>query len=484
MASKYDEVAAKIVELVGGKENVVSLTHCVTRLRFVLKDSKKADLKALSETKYVIKVQEVGKQLQIVVGNKVDGIYDAIVESQGISGGGEVDADDNAGGNKGVLNTLMDTISGILVPTLAVLTGAGIIKGVVSFLALDNIGVLDPNSGLYMLLMTIGDGFFYFLPIMLGFSAARKFRCNEYVGALIGAALVYPSMVNIAQTLPVAGSLFEGTKFAMTYYNRFLGIPIVMPGAGYTSSVFPVIVATWLASKIEKWCKAHINDNLRGILTPIITLVVSVVAAYLIVGPVLNTVAVCIQILVEALFNIPVVGGLIAGALLGGGFGVLVLFGMHWVIIGLALSLIAQNGYDYIMACGGIGPMVGMFQGLAICWACRKNKKVRDLAIPATISQICGVGEPLMYSILVPIKKLFAINILGGCVGGAIIGALKTKMYMFGGSGLFGIFNYAGGGGSADIIKYCIGVAAGGLFAVVATLMAYNDEEATRILGK
>lgn len=484
MASKYDEVAAKIVELVGGKENVVSLTHCVTRLRFVLKDSKKADLKTLSETKFVIKVQEVGKQLQIVVGNKVDGIYDAIVESQGISGGGEVDADDNAGGNKGVLNTLMDTISGILVPTLAVLTGAGIIKGVVSFLALDNIGVLDPNSGLYMLLMTIGDGFFYFLPIMLGFSAARKFRCNEYVGALIGAALVYPSMVNIAQTLPVAGTLFEGTKFAMTYYNRFLGIPIVMPGAGYTSSVFPVIVATWLASKIEKWCKAHINDNLRGILTPIITLVVSVVAAYLIVGPVLNTVAVCIQILVEALFNIPVVGGLIAGALLDGGFGVLVLFGMHWVIIGLALSLIAQNGYDYIMACGGIGPMVGMFQGLAICWACRKNKKVRDLAIPATISQICGVGEPLMYSILVPIKKLFAINILGGCVGGAIIGALKTKMYMFGGSGLFGIFNYAGGGGSADIVKYCIGVAAGGLFAVVATLMAYNDEEATRILGK
>ena len=163
--------------------------------------------------------------------------------------------------------------------------------------------------------------------------------------------------------------------------------------------------------------------------------------------------AVCIQLVIEALFNIPVVGGLIAGAILGGGFGILVLFGMHWVIIGLALGLIAQNGYDYIMACGGIGPMIGMFQGLAICWACRKNKKVRDLAIPATISQICGVGEPLMYSILIPIKKLFLINILGGCIGGAIIGMLKTKMYMFGGSGLFGIFNYAGGGGMQDIVK-------------------------------
>lgn len=106
-------------------------------------------------------------------------------------------------------------------------------------------------------------------------------------------------------------------------------------------------------------------------MTPIITLVVSAVAAYIVIGPVLNFVAVCIEIVIEALFNISVVGGLIAGALIGGGFGVLVLFGMHWVIIGLALSLIAQNGYDYIMACGGIGPMIGMFQGLAICWACR-----------------------------------------------------------------------------------------------------------------
>ena len=483
MASKYDAAAARIVELVGGKDNITSLTHCVTRLRFVLKDSGKADKQKLEETEYVIKVVEAGGQLQAVVGNKVDGLYDAIIETQGVNGGGVVDADGEAGEKKGLLSSLMDTISGILVPTLGVLTAAGIIKGVVSFLALENIGVLDPNSGLYMLLYAIGDGFFYFLPILLGYSAAKKFRCNEFIGATIGAALVYPAMTNIASSLEPAGQLFGGSAFAMTYYNTFLGIPIVMPGAGYTSSVFPIIVAVFAASKIESWCKAHIGDNLRGILTPIITLILTVVLTYLVIGPVLNVIAVVIQLLIEVLFGIPVVGGLVAGALIGGGFGVLVLFGMHWVIIGLALGLIAQNGYDYIMACGGIGPMIGMFQGLAICYACRKNKTVRDLAIPATISQICGVGEPLMYSILIPIKKLFAINILGGCIGGAIIGALKTKMYMFGGSGLFGIFNYAGGGGVQDIVKYCVGVAAGGIFSIVATLMVYNDDEATRILG-
>lgn len=484
MAKKYDEVAAKIVQLVGGKDNVVSVVHCVSRLRFVLKDTSKADQEKLSQTEYVLKVIEAGGQLQIVVGNKVEGIYEAVLETQGISGGGTVAADGKKNGEKkGLISSLMGTISGILVPTLGVLTTAGIIKGVVSFLTLDNIGVLSTNSGVYMLLYALGDGFFYFLPIMLGFTAARKFKCNEFVGAAIGAALVYPAMVGIAATLEPAGTLFADSSFAMTYYNTFFGIPVVMPGAGYTSSVFPVILAVYLASKLEKWCKAHIGESLSGILTPLITLIISVVLAYIVIGPVLNVVAIVIQLVIEALFNIPVVGGIIAGAIIGGGFGVLVLFGMHWVIIGLALGLIAMNGYDYIMACGGIGPMIGMFQGLAICWACRKNKKVRDLAIPATISQICGVGEPLMYSILIPIKKLFLINILGGCVGGAVIGVLKTKMYMFGGSGLFGIFNYAGGGGSQDIIKYCIGVAAGGLFAIVATLMVYNDDEATKALG-
>lgn len=484
MAKKYDEVAAKIVQLVGGKDNVVSVAHCVSRLRFVLKDTSKADQEKLSQTEYVLKVIEAGGQLQIVVGNKVEGIYEAVLETQGISGGGTVAADGKKNGEKkGLISSLMGTISGILVPTLGVLTTAGIIKGVVSFLALDNIGVLSTNSGVYMLLYALGDGFFYFLPIMLGFTAARKFKCNEFVGAAIGAALVYPAMVGIAATLEPAGTLFADSSFAMTYYNTFFGIPVVMPGAGYTSSVFPVILAVYLASKLEKWCKAHIGESLSGILTLLITLIISVVLAYIVIGPVLNVVAIVIQLVIEALFNIPVVGGIIAGAIIGGGFGVLVLFGMHWVIIGLALGLIAMNGYDYIMACGGIGPMIGMFQGLAICWACRKNKKVRDLAIPATISQICGVGEPLMYSILIPIKKLFLINILGGCVGGAVIGVLKTKMYMFGGSGLFGIFNYAGGGGSQDIIKYCIGVAAGGLFAIVATLMVYNDDEATKALG-
>ena len=483
MSEKYNDVAAEIVKLVGGVDNINALTHCVTRLRFVLKDPSKADKEALARVQYVLKVLESGGQTQVVVGNKVTSIFETIMENFkiGVDNSAEVDLDTSE--DKSLVATLMGTISGILVPTLGVLTTAGIVKGVAAFLALENIGVLDRNGGVFMILYALGDGFFYFLPIMLGFTAAKKFRANEFIGAALGAALVYPDMVNIAKNLEVAGTLFTDTSFQMTYYNTFLGIPVIMPGAGYTSSVFPVIITVFIASKIEKWCKSNINEMIQGILTPLITLVISVVVAYLVIGPVLNTVCGVISIIINGLFDIPVVGGLIAGAILGGGFGVLVMFGLHWVIIGMALQLIAMNGFDIIMACGGIGPMIGMFQGLAICWACRNNQKVRDLAIPATISQICGVGEPLMYSILIPIRKLFAVNIFGGCVGGAIIGALGTKMYMFGGSGLFGIFNYAGGGGLDDMYKYCIGVGIGGIATILATFWAYNDDEASKVLG-
>lgn len=406
MAGKYEDVCREIVDLVGGSGNINGLTHCVTRLRFVLKDDSKADKEKLGTVKGVLKVVDAGGQCQVVVGAKVNSYYETICELYNI-GGGEA-ADDVEEQNQGLFNALMSTVSGILAPTLGVLTAAGITKGVISLLA--TLGVVSTESGVYMLLYALGDGFFYFLPILLGITSARKFKSSEFIGAAIGCALVYPAMVNIGSTLEVAGTLFAGTAFEMSYYNTFFGIPIVMPGAGYTSSVVPIILAVYVASRIEKWCKAHITELLQAVLTPIITLIVTVVLTYIVIGPLSMAICGLISLIINALYSIPVVGGVIAGAILGGGFGVLVLFGLHWVIISLALSTIAIQGYDIMMACGGIGPMIGMFQGIAICIAARKNKKVMDLAIPSTISQICGVGEPLMYSILIPIKKLFALK--------------------------------------------------------------------------
>jgi PTS system beta-glucosides-specific IIC component len=374
----------------------------------------------------------------------------------------------------------MNTISNILAPTLGVMAAAGITKGLISLAA--TLGWCQTDSGTYMLLYALGDGFFYFLPILLGVTSARKFKCNEFVGAGIGAALVYPSMVNIGTTLEVAGTILAGTPFAMNYYNKFLGIPVVMPGSGYTSSVVPIILAVYVASKIEKACKKNFPEVITGIFTPLVTLVVSVILTYIVIGPVSTLICGCISAIITFLYKIPILGGIIAGALIGGGFGILVMFGLHWVVISLGLSTLAINGYDYMLACA-VGPMIGMFQGIALCIASRNNKKVRDLAIPATISQICGIGEPLMYSILIPLKKPLYLNILGGCIGGAVIGLLQTKMYLFGGSGLFSFANFISPtSGLTDLIKYTIGVLAGGIFVFVAQLITYKDEDAKNLL--
>ena len=484
MAKNYKVIAEKIVEEVGGEENVSSLVHCITRLRFVLKSENKADEEALENTDGVMQVIKAGGQYQIVIGQDVGNVYDAILENTHINGSGEVEADENDDDQQkeNVWNKLLGTLSGCLQPTLYVLAAAGIIKGLVAFLAA--LGVLETTSGLYMVLYAAGDGFFYFLPIMLGFTAARHFKCSEFLGAAIGAALVYPSMVNIASTLEVAGTLFAGTSFAMSYYNTFLGIPVVLPGSGYPSSVIPIIIAVWLAAKLEKYFKGKLPASINSIFTPILSLAISVSLAYLVIGPVSMLICGVIAYLINVLYEIPFIGRILAGALIGGGFGVLVMFGLHWVVISIGLQTIALQGFDYMLAVAGIGPIVGIAQGLAFCVKAR-NKKVRDLAIPATISQICGIGEPLMYSILIPLKKPFTINIVSGAIGGAVVALLGTKLYQFGGSGLFGVTNYASAAaGSGDVVKFLIGCAVASVVCFVWQYMTYNDKQAAAILDK
>ncbi|MCD8369671.1 MAG: PTS transporter subunit EIIC [Clostridiales bacterium] len=472
MANKYDALAATIVKLVGGKENITSLTHCITRLRFILKDEGKADTDTLKATEGVIQVIQSGGQYQVVVGNKVDSLYDLICESCKL-GSVQVAAPDG-GKDTNLVNRLMSTMSGVLAPTLGVLTAAGIIKGLISLCA--SLGLVSTTSGVYMVLYAVGDGFFYFLPILLGFTAARKFGCSEFIGAAIGGALVYPSMVNIASTLELAGTLFAGTAFSMDYYNTFLGIPVVMPGSGYTSSIIPIMVAVYLASKIEKACRKGLPEVIRNLLTPLIVLVVTVPVTYLVIGPVVQGICGVVFLLISGLFNMGLIGGIIGGAIIGGGFGVLVMFGLHWVIISLCLSNIAVAGFDYVMAAGGIGPLVGTIQGLCITLRA-KTKKVRDLALPSFISQACGVGEPLMYSILIPLKRPYIINILGGCVGGAILGAMKTKIYLFGGSGIFTFTNYINSTGDfSDLIKAFVGVGIAWVFVFVVQWIFWDDE--------
>lgn len=209
MAHKYDDLAASIIQHVGGKDNIHNLAHCFTRLRFTLKDETKVNQEALRKTQGVIQLVMAGGQCQVVVGSKVDALYDLIRQTCGL-GEDSLDGGDEGRHQHNPINALMNTMSGVLAPTLGILTAAGIIKGVISLFA--SLGWVSTASGVYMLLYAVGDGFFYFLPILLGFSAARRFKCSEYLGAAIGTALVYPAMVNIGSTLEVAGTFWSDKR--------------------------------------------------------------------------------------------------------------------------------------------------------------------------------------------------------------------------------------------------------------------------------
>lgn len=209
VAHKYDDLAASIIQHVGGKDNIHNLAHCFTRLRFTLKDETKVNQEALRKTQGVIQLVMAGGQCQVVVGSKVDALYDLIHQTCGL-GEDSLDGGDEGSRQHNPINALMNTMSGVLAPTLGILTAAGIIKGLISLFA--SLGWVSTASGVYMLLYAVGDGFFYFLPILLGFSAARRFKCSEYLGAAIGTALVYPAMVNIGSTLEVAGTFWSDKR--------------------------------------------------------------------------------------------------------------------------------------------------------------------------------------------------------------------------------------------------------------------------------
>ena len=202
MASKYDGLARIIIQNVGGKQNINSITHCITRLRFKLKDESKANTDILNQTDGIISVIQANGQYQVVIGNAVTEVYDAVLEVGHLTGSGTVDENGNqieddsaSGGKKNVASVLIDMISGIMAPTITLLGASGIIKGLLTLFTF--FGIMDKASGEYMILYTVADGFFYFLPVILGYTAAKKFKMNEFTGMALGISLCYPTMVSL-----------------------------------------------------------------------------------------------------------------------------------------------------------------------------------------------------------------------------------------------------------------------------------------------
>lgn len=487
METDNQKLAQSILEKVGGTENVVSLAHCITRLRFKLKDESKANDAEVSSLDGVIQVMHSAGQYQVVVGAKVDDLFEELVGPLHLPNAGTLDIDEGdpmeeqEKGN--LLNRFMSFISGAMGPILMPMAAAGMIKGIVAMLAAT--GVIATTDGVYEVLYAISDGFFYFLPILLGYTAAKKFGCNEFLGMVIGAALVYPSMVNFSETHELMGTLFAGTAFEMGYYSTFLGIPIIMPAAGYTSSVIPILLATWVASKLERFLRQHLPQLIRNFMTPAICFAVMAPLTYIVIGPVASLISSVLTMIVTALYGIPTVGTALVGLVAGGAWSTLVMFGLHWAFVPVILNNFSQLGFDPISAVTGIGGWIGLAQGIAVILKTR-DAKLRGIAIPAAVSQACGVGEPMLYGVQIPKKFLFVQDIAFAAVGGLVCGALGVRTFTMGGMGVFSFPNFVNPetGDMTHMIIYLSVICVLMLVAFAFTFATYHDDGCYLVKGR
>lgn len=429
MAKNYDALAKTIIKDVGGKDNVISVVHCTTRLRFKLKDEKKANDDALKDTDGVVTVVKAGGQYQVVIGNEVADVYEAVLKEGGFSGGGQVADDDLDDSNMSLMDKAIDLISGIFTPILGPMAAAGMIKGLTAMCA--SFGWLAKTSRTYEVLYAIGDGFFYFLPLILAITSAKKFKVDRFTAITIGAAMCYPAMVAMNSSKKVLFDLFNGTFLHSQVHATFLGIPII--SMNYTSTVIPIILAVWFASVVEKWCKKWIPTVVKTFLVPFVTLLIVVPLTFLIIGPLATWIGNALAAITSAVYNFSPV---LAGILLGGFWQVFVIFGVHWGFVAVMMSNIAALGYDPILglSLGASFAQIGVVLAILLQ---TKDQKLKGIALPAFLSGIFGVTEPAIYGVTLPRKKPFVLSCIAAGIGGGLIGFFGTKMYMMGGMGVF-----------------------------------------------
>ncbi len=434
---KYEALAKDIVKKVGGKENIISLTHCITRLRFQLKDTGKADTEYLKNKDGIVTVMESGGQYQVVIGNHVPDVYEAVRKEANLG-----DGSSSSEGNKdtSLFNRFIDLISGIFQPILGVLAAAGMIKGFATLFM--TLGWVKEESGTYQIMFAIGDALFYFFPIFLGFTAAKKFGGNQFIGMALGAALVYPTLVDaMAAGNESATMLFSGTFFESETAMTFLGIPVI--SMTYTTSVIPIVFAAFFASKLEKYLKKIIPDVVKTFLVPFFTLLIIVPLTFIVIGPISTWGANLIGAGVLGVYGF---SPLVAGLLLGAFWQVFVIFGLHWGLVAIAINNISTSGYDVIIpiifaaSFAQTGIVLGMFFRT-------KNQQLKSLSIPAFISGLFGVTEPAIYGITLPRKKPFIYSCIVAGITGGMLGFAGTKMYFMGGLGVFGYTTFIGENG-------------------------------------
>lgn len=471
---KYQKLAEEIVKNVGGKDNVAGLVHCITRLRFTLKDEGIARDEALKDMEGVVTVMKSGGQYQVVIGNHVPEVFEDVMQL--------LDLKEEAGteGKKSgkFLDRSIDVVSGIFQPILGIMAACGMLKGLNTLFV--TLGLYGADCGGYLIINAAGDALFTFLPLFLGYTAAKKFGLKPMLGLAVGAAMCYPGIQ--AGTLSAGAeplyNILNGTMFSSPVYINFFGIPVI--SVDYTGTVIPVILAVWFASKCEKLFSKYIPDLVKFFFVPMLTLLVTLPVSVIFLGPVATFGSTLIS---EFTLAIRSFSPMLAGGIVGLTWQILVIFGMHWGFIPVYINNVMTLGYDNVMMPFFACTFATSAVVLAIFFK-TKDKKLKEMAIPNFISGIFGVTEPAIYGILLPLKKPFIISCIAGGIGGAFYGQFNFRKFILGGMGIFELPNMMNPDGTmGNILVAFAGIVISMIVGFVLTMIFYKEADSSDEMG-
>lgn len=399
------ELAKKIIDLIGGDTNITTLTHCATRLRFNLRSNEKAQIEELCALDGVLTAQMQSGQLQVVIGAKVNAVFDEVSALVKIHS----EATEVVKQNRNPVSGVIETIAGVFSPTLSVLIACGMIKAIVSLLT--NLQVMDSGSSFIIVLSMMGDLIFYFFPFFLAVSAAKKFNTNEYLALALAAAYMYPTIMNGAAAAAETG---------VTSLS-FLGLPILY--VNYKSTVIPIILSVWVLSLIHKRIDRLVPDFLKILLTAMLVLFIMVPLELIVLGPVGSYAGTYIAKFMDWFYSI---GGFFAAALLGGTRSLLTMMGMHYALAPLQIQQIAETGASTLL----VSALTANFSqsGAAFgAFLVTPNKKEKSVAFSAALSAFLGITEPAMYGVNLKYKKPFIFAMISSAIAAAFLSLFNAS---------------------------------------------------------
>ncbi len=452
----YGKTAKTILKLLGGEKNIASATHCATRLRVVLKDEDKANVKSIEKMDDVKGVFKSSGQLQIIIGQgSVNKVYDAFIDGTSISDASVGDTKKAAMKNMNLFEKFARMLSNIFVPIIPAIVASGLLMGVLSMLQAFH--MVNDKSGIYIMLNMFSNAAFQFLPMIIAFSAAREFNTNQYLAAALGAIMIHPDLQN-------AWTLGDGIKNSVSVLGLHIGM------VGYQGTVLPILIAVWVMGYIERKLRKIVPDFLDILVTPFITLMITAFFAMIVIGPFGRFVGDGISFGLQNLYN---VAGPVAGFLFGGLYSLIVITGMHHSFHAIEAGLISNPAIhkNFLLP---IWSMANVAQGGAAfaVYFMTKDKKIKAIAAPASFSCLLGITEPAIFGVNLRFIKPFIAGALGGAIGGAYVVFTKVAMNGIGVSGIPGTAIVQ----PAAIINYLIGmVLAFGAAFVIASFLGIKE---------